>query len=220
MTEWVLLAVAVLLVLACGMFVAAEFALVTVDRSTVERAAAAGDRKAAGTLKAVRSLSTQLSGAQLGITLTNLAIGFLAEPALSVLLRTPVTALGVPDTAVTTIALVVALVLANVATMVFGELVPKNLAIANPLRTSSATQLFQRGFTVAMAWPIRLFNSLANAIVRLLGVEPQEELRSVRSPEETLPSFAGPPRKACSTATRLRWWNGPSPSSRRRPTTS
>ncbi|MCW2804818.1 MAG: hypothetical protein JWN06_3035 [Propionibacteriaceae bacterium] len=184
MTEWILLAVALFLVLACGVFVAAEFAFVTVDRATVERAAGAGDRRAAGVLKALRSLSTQLSGAQLGITLTNLAIGFLAQPALSVLLETPLTAIGVPKSAVSTVSVTVAFVLANVLTMVFGELVPKNLAIADPVRVSTATQLFQRGFTAAMAWPIRLFNGCANAIVRTLGIEPQEELRSVRSPEE------------------------------------
>ncbi|HET9872775.1 MAG TPA: hemolysin family protein [Propionibacteriaceae bacterium] len=184
MTEWTLLAVALLLVAACGVFVAAEFALVTVDRPTVERAAAAEDRRASGTLRALRSLSTQLSGAQLGITVTNLAIGFLAEPALAVLLRAPLGAIGVPAAALTPTALTVALILANVVTMIFGELVPKNLAIANPLATSGATQLFQRGFTRAMSWPIKLFNGSANAIVRGLGMEPQEELRSVRSPEE------------------------------------
>ncbi|MGH3423495.1 MAG: CNNM domain-containing protein, partial [Nocardioidaceae bacterium] len=84
MTEWLLLALSLLLMLACGVFVAAEFAFVTVDRASVERAAGSGDRRAGGTLHALRSLSTQLSGAQLGITITNLAIGILAEPALGV----------------------------------------------------------------------------------------------------------------------------------------
>ncbi|MDQ3450784.1 MAG: CNNM domain-containing protein, partial [Actinomycetota bacterium] len=86
MTEWILLASALVLVAACGGFVAAEFALVTVDRSSVERAAAAGDSGADGILAALRSLSTQLSGAQVGITITNLAIGFLAEPAIAKLI--------------------------------------------------------------------------------------------------------------------------------------
>ena len=83
MTEWILLAVSLLLVLACGMFVAAEFAFVTVDRSQVEQEAAGGDAGAAGVQAALRSLSTQLSGAQVGITVTNLAIGYLAEPAIA-----------------------------------------------------------------------------------------------------------------------------------------
>ena len=94
MTEWLLLATSLLLMLACGVFVAAEFSFVTVDRATIERAAAAGDKGAQGTLVALRSLSTQLSGAQLGITITNLAIGFLAEPAIGKLLHDPLESLG------------------------------------------------------------------------------------------------------------------------------
>ncbi len=94
MTEWLLLATSLLLMLACGVFVAAEFSFVTVDRATIERAAEAGDKGAQGTLAALRSLSTQLSGAQLGITITNLAIGFLAEPAIGTLLHDPLSDLG------------------------------------------------------------------------------------------------------------------------------
>ena len=89
---------------ACGVFVAAEFSFVTVDRATVERAAAAGDAGAQGIQSALRTLSTQLSGAQLGITLTNLAIGFLAEPAIADLIDEPLRRLGVPDGAVAPIA--------------------------------------------------------------------------------------------------------------------
>ena len=96
MTEWILLAVSLVLVLACGMFVAAEFAFVTVDRSQVEQEAAGGDAGAAGVQAALRSLSTQLSGAQVGITVTNLAIGYLAEPAIAQLVDGPLEAMGVP----------------------------------------------------------------------------------------------------------------------------
>lgn len=184
MTEWILLAVSVLLLGAAATFVAAEFAFVTVDRNAVDQAAAAGDGKALGVQVALRSLSTQLSGAQVGITITNLAIGFLAEPAISGLLESPIRASGLPDGAVDPIALTLGLVLSTLATMVFGELVPKNLAIALPLATARATQRFQRIFTAVMAWPIRLLNGSANAFVRRLGVEPQEELRSARSSTE------------------------------------
>jgi len=184
MTEWLLLAVSLLLVLACGMFVAAEFALVTVDRNQVERAAASGDARAQGVQKALRGLSTQLSGAQVGITVTNLAIGFLAEPAISRLIDGPLEAIGIPDGAVRPIAITVALVISTVMTMLFGELVPKNFAIARPMETARATQGFQRGFTAANGWLIRLLNGSANALVRRLGVEPQEELRSARSSTE------------------------------------
>jgi CBS domain containing-hemolysin-like protein len=183
-TEWLLLLLSLLLVLACGVFVAAEFALVTVDRASVERAADAGDRGAGGTLLALRSLSTQLSGAQLGITITNLAIGFLAEPAISRLVAGPLTAVGVPSGAVPGVSLALGLGLGTALTMILGELVPKNLAIARPLATARATQGFQRGFTRAMALPITVLNGTANRIVRSFGIEPQEELASARTPEE------------------------------------
>jgi len=94
MTEWLLLLLALFLIAACGVFVAAEFAFVTVDRSKVDQAAAAGDSAAAGVQQALRSLSTQLSGAQVGITVTNLAIGFLSEPAIAELIDGPLTAAG------------------------------------------------------------------------------------------------------------------------------
>lgn len=188
--EWLLLAISVGLVLACGVFVAAEFSFVTVDRTEVERAAEGGDAAAVGVQRALRELSTQLSGAQVGITLTNLAIGFLAEPAISELIETPLTSLGLPEEAVAPTAVALGLLISTLATIVFGELVPKNIAIALPLRTAKVTQGFQRGFTAAMKHPIRLLNGSANGLVRALGVEPQEELRSARSVEE-LASLAG-----------------------------
>jgi len=183
-TELLLLAVAFALVLACGGFVAAEFAFVTVDRGTVDRAAEKGDRPAQGVQSALRSLSTQLSGAQVGITITNLAIGFLAEPAIARLIDGPLLAAGFPEQQVPGIAIGTGLVLATGVTMILGELVPKNLAIAHPLGTARATQAFQRGFTAAMAVPIRGLNGSANWLVRRLGVEPQEELRSARTSRE------------------------------------
>ncbi len=184
MTAWLLLALSVLLVVACGAFVAAEFAFVTVDRATVNRAAEAGDAPSRGLLAALKSLSTQLSGAQLGITLTNLAIGFLAEPALAHLLHAPLRGIGLPDSAVRPVAIALALIVATATTMIYGELVPKNLAIARPLDTARRLAGPQRAFTRAMAVPIRLLNGTANALVRRLGIEPQEELASARSPDE------------------------------------
>lgn len=184
MTEWLLLATSLLLMLACGVFVAAEFSFVTVDRATIERDAEAGDTGAQGTLLALRTLSTQLSGAQLGITITNLAIGFLAEPAIGSLLHDPLESAGLEGGALKGVAYAVAILLSTVVTMLVGELVPKNFALALPQRTAALTQWPQRMFTKVMAWPIRALNGLANAILRLLGVEPQEELRSARSPVE------------------------------------
>ena len=182
--EWILLGVSAVLMVACGLFVAAESSLLAVDRPLVEQRATAGDRGAQGVLRALETLSTQLSGAQLGITITNLAIGFLAEPAIGVLLREPIADLGVSTAASRTAAYVVALVLSTVVTMLVGELIPKNIAVALPLPTAVATQWPQRAFTLLMAWPIRLLNGTANALVRMLGVEPKEELRSARQPTE------------------------------------
>ena len=184
MTSWLLLVAALLLIAACGVFVAAEFSFVTVDRSQVERAAAAGDGSARGLQQALRSLSTQLSGAQVGITITNLAIGYLAEPAISDLIDDPLASLGVPEGAITPVAVGIGLTVGTVLTMIFGELVPKNLALAKPMQVARATQRFQRAFTAAMRGPIRVLNGSANAFVRRLGVEPQEELRSARSSTE------------------------------------
>lgn len=183
--EWLLLALAVLLVLACGVFVAGEFSLLAADRNTIEAQAAAGDRRAVGVQKAFTSLSTQLSGVQLGITVTNLAIGFLAEPAIATIIDGPLESLfGLSQSAASGVALVVALVLATGATMLFGELVPKNFAIALPVQTAKAVQGFVRGFAKAVAWPIRLFNGTANAILHRFGLEVTEELASARGPDE------------------------------------
>jgi CBS domain containing-hemolysin-like protein len=184
MTEWLLLATSIVLMVVCGAFGAAEYSFVTVDRATVERAAEAGDKRAQGTLAALRTLSTQLSGAQLGITITNLAIGFLAEPAIGTILHDPLKSLGLSGGALKAVAYGVALASSTIVTMLIGELVPKKLALALPLQVANRTQLAQRFFTKAMAWPIRLLNAIANAILRSVGVEPQEELRSARSPVE------------------------------------
>jgi CBS domain containing-hemolysin-like protein len=186
MVTIVLLLISVALILLCGLFVAAEFSLLAVNRSTVERKAARGDRGAKGVAAALHSLSTQLSSAQLGITITNLTIGFLAEPAIATLLHAPLESLGLSSGAVHGIALALGVALATAATMVFGELVPKNLAIARPLATAKFVQGFQRSFTRIMRGPIHILNGSANIVLRRFGVEPQEELASARSADELL----------------------------------
>jgi CBS domain containing-hemolysin-like protein len=174
-----------LLTLGTALFVAAEFSLTTLERSQVDRhAAMVGDRKALHIQRAHRSLSFQLSGAQLGITITTLITGYIAEPAIATLLKPPLSAIGLPSGVATPIALVIALLLATSLSMVVGELVPKNLAIARPLQTARAVAGLQVRFSMIFAWLIRMLNGSANWIVRRLGVEPAEELRSARSPEE------------------------------------
>lgn len=184
LAAWLLLIAALALVAACGFFVAAEISLITVDRASVHEAAEAGDPRAAGVRRALATLSTQLSGAQVGVTVTNLAVGFLAEPSIASLVEGPLRVLGVPHHAVGEVAVALGLATATAVTMVLGELIPKNLAIADPLRAARLTQGFQRRFTASMRWPIGLLNGSANQIVRALGIEPQEELRSARAPEE------------------------------------
>ncbi|GLZ34717.1 membrane protein [Lentzea sp. NBRC 105346] len=173
--------------LTAGTFVAvaAEFSLTALERSTVEKhVAEVGDNKAKTIERAHRSLSFQLSGAQLAITLTTLITGYIAEPAIAELLRPGLTAIGVPESFARGLSLALALAIATALSMIFGELVPKNLAIAKPLETARAVAGFQAAFSSIFRWLITAMNGSANWLVRRFGVEPVEELASARSPEE------------------------------------
>jgi CBS domain containing-hemolysin-like protein len=178
--------VAVLVLTACAaVFVAAEYALTTLERVQVERhLQEVGDRRAQQIGRAHHSLSFQLSGAQLGITITTLATGYLAEPSIAGLLRPGLEHTGLSDGAASVIGYVIALLLATTVSVVFGELVPKNLAIAHALGTARAVAGVQTAFSTVFVWLISALNRSANWIVRRLGVEPAEELRSARSPQE------------------------------------
>ena len=184
MTEWVPLLLCVVLVAGNALFVAAEFSLVTVDKATVVESAESGDRASRRVRTALRSLSTQLSGAQLGITITSLVVGFLAEPAIAELLRDPLLALGIAESAVRGVSLTLALVIATGFQMVLGELVPKNMAIARPLGVARTVAAPHLAFTRAAGPLIRFLNGNANWFVRRMGMEPQEELASARAPSE------------------------------------
>ncbi|MFF3906021.1 hemolysin family protein [Streptomyces sp. NPDC001848] len=184
MIEVLLLLVAVLLSLACGVFVAAEFSLTTVERSELEHAAQRGERGATGALKAVRSLTFQLSGAQLGITVTNLVVGMLSEPSIAKLIAGPLEALGVPRSAAPSVALVIGTALSTVFLMVVGELVPKNWAISSPLAVAKRVGGPLRWFSRAFRPFITHLNNTANHVVRRFGLEPAEELASARGPQE------------------------------------
>jgi CBS domain containing-hemolysin-like protein len=173
------------LTLGTAVSVASEFALTALERSQVDgHAAEVGDRRAHAVQRAHRGLSFQLSGSQLGITVTTLVTGYIAEPAIASLFRPALDATGLAEAAAATTATVLSLLLVTTLSMVFGELVPKNLAIADPLRTARAVVWLQSGFAHAFRGLIGALNSAANAVVRRLGVEPAEELRSARSPRE------------------------------------
>ncbi|MDX3455253.1 hemolysin family protein [Streptomyces sp. ME02-8801-2C] len=183
-TPLLLLGAAFLLILANGFFVAAEFGLVTVERPDAEKAAAEGDRRARTVVDSLKELSFQLSGTQLGITITSLVVGMLAEPALAELLHGPVTAIGIPEGAASGVAVVVGMLLAAAVQMVIGELVPKNWAVSKPMQVARFVAGPQHAFSRLFRPVIAGLNAVANRLVRALGVEPAEELASARTPGE------------------------------------
>ncbi|MFF0515185.1 hemolysin family protein [Streptomyces sp. NPDC004250] len=167
-----------------GYFVAQEFAYVSADRLALAREADAGDRKAARALTVLERLSFMLSGAQLGITVTGLVVGFLAEPSVSALLRPVLSGLGIPDGAVTGISVVLAFVLATVVQMVLGELAPKNLAIAVPERLAKSLAGSTLAYLKVVGPVVRIFDGAANRLLRRIGIEPVEELHHGATLEE------------------------------------
>jgi CBS domain containing-hemolysin-like protein len=167
-----------------GYFVAQEFAYVAADRLALAREAAAGDRRAARALTVLERLSFMLSGAQLGITVTGLVVGFLAEPSVSALLRPVLTGVGLPDGAVTAVSVVLAFVVATVLQMVLGELAPKNLALAVPERLAKSLAGSTLAYLKVVGPVVRLFDGAANRLLRRVGIEPVEELHHGATLEE------------------------------------
>ncbi|MDG2112785.1 MAG: CNNM domain-containing protein, partial [Actinomycetota bacterium] len=160
-----------------AVFVAGEFSLVAVDTSRIDVMAGEGNTAARLVRGLLRRLSFHLAGAQLGITVTSLLLGVIAEDALGPI----VTIIPGIDSGTGAVAAVVAIVVATVVQMVFGEQAPKNLAVTRPLGVSLTLAPILRLYGVVAAPITLLFNGLANRTVRLLGTEPTEELRVVRS---------------------------------------
>ncbi|MFD3548844.1 hemolysin family protein [Streptomyces sp. NPDC058655] len=165
-------------------FVGAEFALISVRRSQIEPAALRGDRRARTTLWALEHISAMMATAQLGITVSSLVLGAVAEPAIAHLLELPFEAVGVPEALVHPIAFVIALAAATYLHMLVGEMVPKNIALASPVPTA----LLLGPPLVALTRMLRPFvfgiNALANALLRLLKVEPKDEVGAVFTDDE------------------------------------
>ncbi|RDV09411.1 HlyC/CorC family transporter [Arthrobacter sp. RT-1] len=184
MYEWIMLGIGLVLTVGTGFFVASEFALVNLDRGDLEARQSRGEKRLGPTIKALKITSTHLSGAQLGITLTTLLTGYTFEPAISRMLSGPLLAAGLPEGAVPAVGSVVGIFLATIFSMVIGELVPKNFALALPLATAKVVVPFQALFTAVFKPVILLFNNTANAIIRSFGIEPKEELSGARSAEE------------------------------------
>lgn len=182
--EWILLALGLVLILGNGFFVAVEFALVALDQPTVQHAIDKGDKRAETLMRCLKSLSTQLSSCQLGITINTLLIGYVTEPALSRLIAPPLTGLGVPEAAAGGVSLLIAMLAATMATMLLGELVPKNLAVAEAFRIGRALARPQMVFTAVFKPLIVVLNGFSNKVLNRVGLQVKEELSGARTPEE------------------------------------
>ncbi|MFD3356932.1 hemolysin family protein [Streptomyces fradiae] len=185
MTAAVLGLLAVLVLTAgTGYFVAQEFAYVAADRLALAREAEAGDRRAARALRVLERLSFMLSGAQLGITVTGLVVGFLAEPSVSVLLEPVLDGVGLTGGAATAVSVVLAFTIATVLQMVVGELAPKNLALAVPERLAKSLGASTLLYLKIVGPIVHVFDSAANRLLRRIGIEPVEELHHGATLEE------------------------------------
>ncbi len=182
--EWILLALGMLLILGTGFFVAVEFSMIAIDVPTVQRMVDDGDKGAEPLLRCLKSLSTQLSACQLGITLTTLLTGYVMDPAIGALIDEPLAQLGVPEAAVRTTSLVIAMAVATLLSMLIGELIPKNLAIAEPMRLGRLLARPQLLFTAVFKPAIVVLNGFSNKVLHRMGLEAKEEISGARSPEE------------------------------------
>ncbi|MFF7952312.1 hemolysin family protein [Streptomyces griseorubiginosus] len=165
-------------------FVGAEFALISVRRSQVETYAEQGDRRAKSVLWGLEHVSALMAAAQLGITLCTLVLGVVAEPAIAHLLEPVFHAVGVPEGAGHAVSFVIALALATYLHMLLGEMVPKNIALAEPVR--SALMLGPPLVTLARGLRPVIFaiNAFANALLKLLRVETKDEVTATFSDAE------------------------------------
>ena len=172
------------IIAANGYFVAQEFAYMSVDRSRLAAQADAGDEAAEKALSITRRTSFMLSGAQLGITVTGLLTGYVAEPLIGESLGTLLGGVGVPPAVSITVGTVGALVLATVVQMIFGELYPKNLAIAAPEPLAKALAGSTRIYLAATGWLITFFDRASNALLRLFGITPVEDVDSTATSKD------------------------------------
>ncbi len=176
---------AVALLLANAFFVAAEFSLMAARRTQVQHLASGGDSRAKVALASIHELSLMLAAAQLGITMASLGLGYVAEPAVAHLIEEGLHAVGeIPEALSHGIAFVLALTIVSFLHMVIGEIAPKNVAIARPedtvLRLARAFRLFANTFRPV----IFALNWIANGVLRMLKVEPKDELETVHSAQE------------------------------------
>jgi CBS domain containing-hemolysin-like protein len=182
--DWTAIVVAVALLAGNAFFVGAEFALIAARRTQIEPRAATGSRAARLTLRAMERVSLMMAGAQLGITMCSLGLGAIGEPAVAHLLEIPLAALGVDGAALHTIAFAVALMIVVFLHMVLGEMVPKNIAIAGPERSALVLGPVLYGIVLLLKPLVVMLNWIANVVLRLLRVDPKEEVASAFTADE------------------------------------
>ncbi|MFN2388510.1 MAG: hemolysin family protein, partial [Actinomycetota bacterium] len=184
MTLWYL-AVGVALLLLNAFFVAAEFAAVAARRERIESLAQGGKLAARTAIKSSRELSFMLAGAQLGITMASLGLGFVAEPAVAHLIEAGIEPfVALPSGVLHAISFTVALAIVSFLHMVVGEMAPKNIAISRPERSALVLAIPFRAYANLFRPFIHVLNHMANGLVRMLRVEPVDELRSIHSIED------------------------------------
>lgn len=184
MTDWLLLALGIPLTAGTALFVAAEFSLVAMDPGMVDRRAASGDKRAKGIAEALTHLSIDLSSAQVGITVTTILLGYTSQAALVRLVSGPLAETALSATVAATLAVVAAMAVVNAFSMVFGELVPKNLALAVPFETAGVVAPWLRGFTRVFRVLVVALNDSANWVLGKFGIEAVEEATGGRSAGE------------------------------------
>ncbi|GAA4946972.1 hemolysin family protein [Actinoplanes utahensis] len=182
-TVWSLV-ISLFLLVSNGFFVAAEFALVAAKRHRLETAAAEGSRGARAAMAGTRRLSLMLAGAQLGITLCTLGLGALAKPAIAHLLEPVFTATGLPENAAYVVAFLLSVILVSFLHVVVGEMAPKSWAISHPETSATLLAIPFVGFTTVLKPVLTALNGLANGVLRLARVEPQDELAQMHSAEQ------------------------------------
>lgn len=183
-TDFILLGIGLILIAGNALFVAAEFSLVALDPATIDDRARAGDTKAQSVNKALHNLSLQLSSCQVGITLTTILLGYVAQAPLQNMFEGVFSNQGIATAASVGAAATLAFIVTNLSSMLFGELIPKNMALAEPLNTAALVSFPLRVFTTIFKPLIVVLNETANWILRRFGIEPAEELSGARSATE------------------------------------
>ena len=184
MSAWTAVLVAVALLSANAFFVGAEFALISARRTQIEPRAAAGSRAARQTLRAMEQVSLVMAGAQLGITMASLGLGAVGEPAVAHLLEPVFHAVGMPDGLLHPVSLVVALTIVVYLHVVVGEMVPKNIALAGPDRSALLLGPPMMLVVIVLKPVVVTLNAIANGALRLVGVQPREEVASAFTRDE------------------------------------